>query len=427
MSFTIEAWTYLAICIVIVAGRVAARLHITGWRNVSPDDILMVVALLLYTAETAIAHYVGAWWLGLANSGMTDAERAAVSPQSREYHLRVKESQTQLFGWVTYTSLMWMLKLSWLFFYRRLGEGVDRMALKINVGFVFVGATYVAGMLSILFGCFPIEKNWQIFPNPGVKLPAVFKMPALLVMTTNVATDFYIMSIPLPMVWSARISPGKKTGLLFMFCGGLITAVFGGLRTAYILRDNGHGPLLAGEWSCRESFVAVFISNVPVLFPFMNRAFRRYRYGFSGGGGKKSTPMGGAGAAGGPYAARGGGALYGTKITGGNGFKLSTISGKGTGTGRGGGNKTSKYRHPLSLPGDTFYDRFGSEEEIVDSGSGGDDKKKDSAEREAREVKGNDNIHVQVTTEWRVQSQEIDAEGLERDRKEWVTAGYHAQ
>lgn len=45
-SFTVEAWTYLAIDIVVVATRVGARGRMTGWRNIAPDDILMIVAIV---------------------------------------------------------------------------------------------------------------------------------------------------------------------------------------------------------------------------------------------------------------------------------------------------------------------------------------------------------------------------------------------
>ena len=98
---------------------------------------------------------------------MTDAERAALDPAGHEYYLRVKGSQTQLFGWLVYAVLLWTLKASWLFFYKRLGDGVDRMSLKINVGFILVGVTFLGTFFTILFGCYPVEKHWQIFPDPG--------------------------------------------------------------------------------------------------------------------------------------------------------------------------------------------------------------------------------------------------------------------
>lgn len=98
---------------------------------------------------------------------MTDEQRASLDPSSDEYYRRVKGSQTQLFGWLVYTVLLWVLKACWLFFFRRLGDGVGRMAAKIRVGFAFVGVTFLATFLTIVFGCYPVEKHWQIYPDPG--------------------------------------------------------------------------------------------------------------------------------------------------------------------------------------------------------------------------------------------------------------------
>jgi hypothetical protein len=39
--------------------------------------------------------------------------------------------------------------------------------MRINIGFVLIAATWVAVLLSILLGCYPLEKNWQIYPDPG--------------------------------------------------------------------------------------------------------------------------------------------------------------------------------------------------------------------------------------------------------------------
>jgi hypothetical protein len=98
---------------------------------------------------------------------MTDEERAALDPNSREWYLRVKGSQTHLGGWLTYTVLLWTIKLCWLFFYKRLATGVDRMTLRVKWGFVFCGLTFVATFLTTLCSCWPIWKHWQINPDPG--------------------------------------------------------------------------------------------------------------------------------------------------------------------------------------------------------------------------------------------------------------------
>lgn len=40
--------------------------------------------------------------------------------------------------------------------------------------FVFVGVTYLIVALSILLGCTPIYKNWQISPDPGRESPTPY-------------------------------------------------------------------------------------------------------------------------------------------------------------------------------------------------------------------------------------------------------------
>jgi hypothetical protein len=134
---------------------------------------------------------------------MTPEQRAKLEPSSQEFHLRTHGAQTQLFGWLVYTCLLWLLKVCWLCFYRRLGEGVARMTLKINVGFVLVATTFLGTFGTILLKCQPISKNWQIYPDPGNSCqPAVSKIQAYVLISTNLATDMYIMFIPVPVCLS---------------------------------------------------------------------------------------------------------------------------------------------------------------------------------------------------------------------------------
>lgn len=71
--------------------------------------------------------------------------------------------------------------------------------------------------------------------------------------------------------WSGMLAIGgvKKLGLGVMFYGAIIAAIFGSLRCSFVFENSSQSPQLAGEWSCRESLVAVFILNAPVLFPIL--------------------------------------------------------------------------------------------------------------------------------------------------------------
>lgn len=74
----------------------------------------------MYTAESAAAYYVVAYWKGLANNGMSDLQRLELDPGSEEFMLRVNGSKTHVVGLLLYTTLLWLLKGCWIVYYQRL-------------------------------------------------------------------------------------------------------------------------------------------------------------------------------------------------------------------------------------------------------------------------------------------------------------------
>lgn len=138
-KFLAEAWGLQGAAIVFVGLQYVSRFTMVGWRKLSPDDGIMVIALVsvflinffrgettddssqaVYNCETIAAHAVVAWWKGLANSGLTEAQREAIDPGSEEFRLRVNGSKTHVIGLLLYTTLMWLLKVCWIFYYARL-------------------------------------------------------------------------------------------------------------------------------------------------------------------------------------------------------------------------------------------------------------------------------------------------------------------
>ncbi|KAI4274971.1 MAG: hypothetical protein LQ337_003535 [Flavoplaca oasis] len=174
-NFIAEAFTLLAIGIVVIALRWVSRLMTVGFTHLAWDDYLMIVAGVsqIPTAlrgggrQTTLAYYVGARWKAFANNSMTPEARAALSPDDPEYALRVGGSKNQICGWMVYTTLLWTLKTCMLIFFSRLTIGVSNMKIRIRIGAVLLVVTYVATILAILLGCRPFHRQWQIYPDPG--------------------------------------------------------------------------------------------------------------------------------------------------------------------------------------------------------------------------------------------------------------------
>lgn len=153
-------------------------------------------------------------------------------------------------------------------FYLRLTSSLAGYRTRIKIGFALTVVTWLMVLISILFGCgLPFEKNWQIHPDPGnFCQPAVSKLDILMTVILNVITDlcksddltrffsalspsFFrhrqtlilyfiildLMTIPLPMLWQAKIPKVQKAALAVCFSGGLFVTMAGILRCVYIL------------------------------------------------------------------------------------------------------------------------------------------------------------------------------------------------
>ncbi|CAG7951885.1 unnamed protein product [Penicillium salamii] len=361
-DFNTEAFTLLALSIVIIGLRTTARWIMVGPKNFQADDYLMLVACVVYGLETGAAYMVGAWFMGLANNAMTDEQRVNLSPDSEEYRLRVGGSKVQMAGWSLYTLLLWLLKTCMAFFYSRLTAGLINMRARIHIAFGFIAATYIATICSILFGCHPMHKNWQINPDPGIS-----KIDIYVTVVLNVITDIYLISIPAPvsysrrppispltntffskMLFKARLKWREKLELVILFSGGLFVMMAGILRCVLILtvssleidlknqtlmhnQAGANGAQQAGSWACRETFVAVVIGNVPMIYPMFRRVARRA-------------------------------GLYITSRSGSESYPAYPLSDENTDGGY--GRRRRKFHHPLSLP-ETHWINTVSDEQMI--------------------------------------------------------------
>ncbi|PQE24973.1 integral membrane pth11 protein [Rutstroemia sp. NJR-2017a BVV2] len=271
-NFIAEVWSTWAIAICFIFLRFYAKVTTVGWQKLALDDLFMMLAGLSYTAESIAAYFVAGKWLGLANSGMTDEQRATLDPDSQEWRFRVNGSKTHIIGWFTYTTLFWLLKGSWVVYYSRITVGLPNLRIRIKIGYVMMATTYIAAILLIIFKCFPLSKQWQIFPDPGNNCqPGYSKLQVSFIMAINTATELYLMTIPLPLIFKSQLPTRKKITVLVLFSGGFLVMAFGILRCVSLLTVGAVNPAVSGEWSVRESFVAVLVSNFVIVFPLFRR------------------------------------------------------------------------------------------------------------------------------------------------------------
>ncbi|KAK1579306.1 uncharacterized protein LY79DRAFT_564522 [Colletotrichum navitas] len=325
-KFISEVWGLQGTAYLVVGLRYYSRASTLGWRHFAWDDAMMAIAILVYTAESVAAYFVVAYWKGLANNGLTDEQRAAVVPGSEEWQLRVNGSKTHVIGLLLYTTLLWLLKGCWVAYYTRLTEGVRHTNRLIFGAMIIMPVTYISCLSVAFFKCIPFDHQWQIYPSPGNRcMPAISSIQTIFVMTMNTITDFYLMAIPLPMVWKSHLPWRKKLALTLMFSGGFLEMAFGILRCVSILTVGDTDPAQSGYWSVRESFVSVVLTNMPMVYPL----FKKFIDKSIASTNKKST------------------------LGDSNRYRLGSYPGKK-------GPKSGS--HPLSIPNETAW---GSDEHIV--------------------------------------------------------------
>ncbi|KAF5510889.1 hypothetical protein CGCS363_v003667 [Colletotrichum siamense] len=268
---TIEAWTLYGVGMVVTFLRMFARAKAVGFRNFRADDYLAFGAAIFYTIQSTLAYEVGNIAHGLANNGMTDDERTALSTTDPEFTLRVIGSKIQVAGWTTYSALLLLLKLSMLFFYLRLTEGLGRRyRMRIWIGFGLVIGTFMASILAVFLACIPFDKYWQISPDPGNSCQAAISLPIIWTsFAANVSTDIYLILIPIPLLWESTLRLIKKIASTIVLGAGIFVLVCATLKSIFVLVDPVNGAQLAGTWGTRETFVAVVTTNLPMIFPLI--------------------------------------------------------------------------------------------------------------------------------------------------------------
>ncbi|KAL3605231.1 hypothetical protein FPOAC2_00173 [Fusarium poae] len=267
-----EQFTLLSLGLFTIGVRMVVRTRQVGFSGWQLDDYLMPITGIIFTAETVAAYLVGAKFQGLTNSYMTEEERANIDMDGEEHYNRVWGSKIQVIGWSFYACILWCLKFCVTAFYARLTSGLSHLRMRVVVAYILLSVTYAAVFFTILLSCQPFHHFWQVSPDPGL-LCQPTKSPAyvLIVVIPNILTDIYLLSIPLPLLWGVNISLRRRLTLMLLFSGALFIMMAGTIRAVTILTAGPNGAVAGSSWACRETFVAIIVTNLPIIQPLLRK------------------------------------------------------------------------------------------------------------------------------------------------------------
>ncbi|KAF5568005.1 integral membrane protein PTH11 [Fusarium napiforme] len=298
-SFIIESWTLYVFGTLILFSRFAVRFKTVGWRGLQGDDFFSFLVLIFYAIDAFTVHLI--YYLGtnieagvaakshsqyLSDFYAKRSELIIIKALTKdEIHEYETGSKLELAAWYAYTALIWSLKGTMLCFFSRMTIGTWHNMFVKTVS-ILCALSYLAVFLTITFGCFPTQKNWQVVPDPGEKCS--FKMQNFLVTTVlNVLTDALILGIPMPLLWKLQVpfrksvspplprnpsnTPRKLVIGLLLSSGAFVIAA--AITRVVLTLSANPSALTINAWGVRETIVGILTVNIPILRPIFSKSF----------------------------------------------------------------------------------------------------------------------------------------------------------
>ncbi|KAH6878964.1 hypothetical protein BKA58DRAFT_409317 [Alternaria rosae] len=185
---------------------------------------------------------------------------------------RIKGSKIVVVSEQCMLNVIWSLKACMLFMFARMLSGTTNMkwikaaALWVVIGWFSVEITFFSA-------CRPFVGYWAVPPpNPQCTTLEHF---AIVQATFNISSDVLIIAVPIPMIMSLSLPLKQKAVLGILFSMGIFVIVAAILTKVYNLSDVYSTTYML--WYTREASVAVYVANLPGIWPLLREHIRFLR------------------------------------------------------------------------------------------------------------------------------------------------------
>ncbi|KDN66580.1 hypothetical protein CSUB01_10139 [Colletotrichum sublineola] len=250
-----------------VALRAFTRLKML--RTFGLDDVIMVVAQIL-ALGTAVAIGLESKW-GLGKHSWVQPKEDYV-PYMKSFYVSI----------ILYNIATTVVKLSILLQYRRIFAN-ELMQKLTTWGLVFMTAWTVMLCFLLPMMCLPVAAFWDsTVDGRCINLLASWYTMA----GVNIVADFFIFSLPIPVINSLQIPRRQKRMLIFVFGLGFGTCIISAfriktLRVAAQTQDPFWDNVDAATWSFLEVTIGILAACLPTLRPIFVAIFPRLFNGSS--------------------------------------------------------------------------------------------------------------------------------------------------
>ncbi|EFE32412.1 integral membrane protein Pth11-like, putative [Trichophyton benhamiae CBS 112371] len=197
---------------------------------------------------------------------------------SRIFRVDDKMALSNIKQWFTFAQYVYLIltatiKLTFLFFYRRVFSPQTLSNILITFGIVFVAVTHVAILFATIFSCSPIARAWNIAIPGRCINPTILPYLSGALSST---TDLYVLILPIYPVWNLHMKLRRKIKLLGVFGLGIFAVAASLVRLAEtpVLQSNPDATWNISRlavWAVIEANVGIFCGCLLLLPAFLDR------------------------------------------------------------------------------------------------------------------------------------------------------------
>ncbi|MCJ1401855.1 hypothetical protein MMC11_005072 [Xylographa trunciseda] len=183
------------------------------------------------------------------------------------------------FNFIFNTALA-LIKASVLLFYARIFKVVRWFSILLwTVGALIIG-WYIMTQLLATFSCTPVAKAWN--PKlPGTCVPTYTSF--MVASVPNTITDWFLLLLPLPMLWGLQIDLRRKIGLVAVFVCGYCVVVISIIRLVSLVKagttldeDLTWNIVTTHVYTVLEPSIALISTCLPSIFHLGKRVMHLY-------------------------------------------------------------------------------------------------------------------------------------------------------
>ncbi|KAL2070108.1 hypothetical protein VTL71DRAFT_14788 [Oculimacula yallundae] len=262
-SLAVQSWTLYGIGILLIIVRTYSRIHRVGARGLQLDDYLMLLAGGFYTALVVCLNVISG---GGGSNLYPPGSFETFTPQNIQD--RIKGSKIVIISEQAMLNVIYTIKACMLIMFTRLTLGLQVQRMVVYLA-IYVAIGWVATEIAFFTACTPFSGYWAMPPpNPQC---TTLEHYAIIQACFNISSDVLMLCIPLPLITKLNIPLKQKSVLLVIFSMGIFVVLAAVLTKVFNLSNIWDPSYML--WYTREASVAIYVSNLPMIWPLLREWF----------------------------------------------------------------------------------------------------------------------------------------------------------